>query len=481
MRENLQAQIEQDVEKYAGDEGGDIARSEGSDLVQKMADRILALDISNDTKSAPIKAMLKDLGFEALSIDAKLRDIAKTAMKSVLDRDPGKALLEKAKAAAMMIVAYGEDSQDKVVADAKKGIEDYNTFLRQALVGYQAMAINDEFNEKELNPAKALFEGWVRRYGLSNLTVQSKTYGRGKFEDIAMKMFDVRIANAKKLIAETGKSEPLINDGFIKEFLSFLNESVIPELGAWDQSTRHNAFVKEIINKNAIAYKYLPPDVKDPYAETISDIVRLNVEGIYKVVDVAIKRAANVAENLTLTVEDFSRFKKVIDDLYEKEMKTIANNIENYNSFARSRVEMVKAMYTDEVSGSSAIRGYLKDAIKEQFKLDNVTDESLADAKIAETYSHLQKVLSDFVSKHLEEMQELAKSNVKPGETYEKIVKNDFYSAEELKAIYRDKAKDIVKNIANAGLFAAAADRSHKAALSTWSDKMKKAAKAARK
>ena len=204
---------------------------------------------------------------------------------------------------------------------------------------------------------------------------------------------------------------------------------------------------------------------------------------------VAIENADDVARKLTVTVEDFSRFREVVDGAYKSEWLNIDKDIENYNSFALSRVEMVKAMYRDDVSGESAIKGYLKDAIKDQFKLGNVTDESLADAKIAGTYSHLQKVLSDFVGSHRKDMLKLATSDVKPDEIYKKkmlelatsdvkpdeiskkIKKNSFYSAEELKTIYRNKAKDIVKKIADAGIFAA--DRSHKNALSDWSKKMK--------
>ena len=335
----------------------------------------------------------------------------------------------------------------------------------------------------------------MQRYGLSGLPVQSETYGSGEFEAVAMRMFNTRIANAKKQIADTGKSEPLINSEFIQNFLTFLNEDVIRALITRYQTEKFNAYVDAIVDdpKNAIAYKYpdVSPDVNDPVALSIPNIVKFNVVGLTKVVYVAIKRAEEVAGKLTVTVEDFSRFRVLVDDAYKAERLNIEKDIENYNSFARSRVEMVKAMYRDDVSGESAIKGYLIDAIKEQFKLGNVTDESLAE--IAGTYSHLQKVLSDFVDSHQKEMLELATSDVKPDEISKrkmlelatsdvkpdeiskKIKKNSFYSADELKTIYRNKAKDVVLGLSKTSFKIIGDNRVYKfrTALEAWSKKMK--------
>ena len=108
--------------------------------------------------------------------------------------------------------------------------------------------------------------------------------------------------------------------------------------------------------------------------------------------------------------------------------------------------------------------------------MGNVTDDSLkVDAEIAGTYSHLRTVLFDFVGSHLEEMRELAISDVKPDETYGKIGKNDFYSADDLKTIYRNKAKDVVQELSETSfkLFGDNRDYKFRTALEAWSKKMK--------
>lgn len=455
-------------------------RAEAGRYVREMTKAIAAADLSN---AESLRTMLRDMHMSVLYREGETEKATQEAVATWMKSPDVQKLARELRLAKMTLAAYGADSVSQAAKDARAKVAEFQSALKEALMGLKTAVLETAFDVRQVEPAVSLFKVWLKQYNLPALRVSILDAGDMTLEEAAERHFTARIAEMKqKIAAHPETREPLLSADYLARFTRYLNDIGGKAMFRALETRLVNARVNEILAQqgNADVYNFSAQYGDDATATVRREATAQNMKDLVNTVTDILDRTRHVMKDMVVSLEDMNRWGDVIEREFARMISGESERLAKFDAFARSRVALMTSIDLNNISGDVAVSNYVKEALKAHFGVDITAPGALSEKflkknkiDIGGLVAYLNKLTRSAVDETAALLKKNAMRILQPGASLEPLP-----TGRALSAKFKDIAAATVRSVAEtADKKAGYADKTEAAQAKAFAKAMKAIAK----
>lgn len=341
MRDNFSCSINLSPDEYLNDDGAEKARDVALHTIDDMVYEVELNDLKNPEK---MEKLARTCGLKNFMTTETGKERVMEALRTWVNSADGIEFQKQNRKAAMTMVAYGSNREDKNKKFALDVLYDIRVSVRKNLLGFLTEQSVSRLNEKELPMAQALFQDWLKQFNLPEVKIAIVGQGNKTLNEFAMDMFNQRVADVMRQWADNpNKRLQLLDEDFIRKFLSMVNtlglEVMLGEISREFQDGKLKEFTSS--GENRQIFKAEAAGDAQANADVRQTVMLVNYRQLVKTIQKQASNAsAEIAERLS-SVEELSRWKDMVGEIFNR---GFVSSIDQVMQVCRSRLTMLEQL-----------------------------------------------------------------------------------------------------------------------------------------